>query len=165
MAERTQAARRIVTLARFLATLARRPELCQHDRADRIARALPQDAPGPLPLLDAAGVAGAGELDQLCAAAVRILGRKGGTVAPLLDLLGYLPPERVAAIYWALPADRRRVFDRDPACSYQVAQYRDLLPAAQAELDTLIEQTTATETDVTYALAREMLPYGEPHAL
>jgi hypothetical protein len=154
-----QAARRIVTLARFLATLARRPELCQSDRANRITRALPNDAPGPLPLLDATGVAGAGELDQICAAAVRILSRKGATVAPLLDLLGYLPPERVAAIYWALPPNRRRVFDRDPACSYHVAQYRDLLSAAQAELDELIAGTepTSESAEFTSAFAREML--------
>jgi hypothetical protein len=160
--EREQAARRIVQQARLYRLLARRLELNQPDRAGRIARALPDDAPGPLPLLDAAAVASAGELDQLCAHAVRTL-TKGGQLGGVLDLLGYLSPERVAAIWWALPPYRRRVIYRDDACGYHVAQYRDYLPAAQAELEQLIADTEGDE--LTVALAREMLPYGESHAL
>jgi hypothetical protein len=160
--QREQGSRRAAQQARLFRLLARRLELNQPDRAGRIARALPDDAPGPLPLLDAAAVAGAGELDQLCAAAVRLLA-KGGQVGGVLDLLGYLSPERVAAIWWALPPDRRRVIYRDDACGYHVAQYRDYLPAAEIELEQLIADTPATS--ITYDLAREMLPHGEPHAL
>jgi hypothetical protein len=160
--ESEQAARRVVQQARLFRLLARRLELSQPDRADRVARALPTDAPGPLPLLDAAAVASAGELDQLCGHAVRMLA-KGGQVAGVLDLLGNLSPERVAAIWWALPPHRRRVIYRDDACGYHVAQYRDYLPAAEIELEQMIADTPATS--ITYDLAREMLPYGEPHAL
>ena len=38
-----------------------------------MARALPDDAPGYLPLLDAVQVVGSGETDRMCGYAIRLL--------------------------------------------------------------------------------------------
>lgn len=66
-----------------------------------------------------------------------------------------LDPETVAAIWWALPEDRRSVIYRDDVCGYTVAHYRDHLPAAQYEFETLLADTP--DTEITRPLARIML--------
>lgn len=111
---------RIALLARRYRLLARRPELLAAKRTDRLARALPDDAPGPLSLLDAMLVVGAGELDRMCGYAVRVLARKGVQTTELLDVLGALDPDHICAIYYALPDARRKAITRDPVWAHHV---------------------------------------------
>jgi hypothetical protein len=141
----TPAARRIVTQARLYRLLARRVEFANHDRISRARRALDVEPTGPLHLLDAVSVINAGELDQLCGYAVRLLSSKGKRTAELADMLGMLDPERITAIWWALPKDRRRALQRDPACGYHIHKYRNDLPAAERELQDLIEDTPTSD--------------------
>jgi hypothetical protein len=139
------AAKRIVIRARLYRLLARRVEFAGGDRISRACRALSPEPTGPLHVLDAVSVIGAGELDQLCGYAVRLLSRKGKRTSELADLLGMLGPERVAAIWWALPADRRQTLERDPACGYHIGRFRDGLSTAERELEDLIEDTPTTD--------------------
>ena len=69
---------RVALLARRLRLIARRPELQANKQADRVARALPDDAPGYLPLLDAVQIIGASETDRMCGHAIRLLSRPKG---------------------------------------------------------------------------------------
>lgn len=159
--EREQAAHRIVMLARSIVLQVRRPELRQPDRSERIRRATSGDS--ALPLLDIASAAGAGERDQILAAIVQVLSRPNAQVGAVLEICRALDPETVAAIWWALPEDRRSVIYRDDVCGYTVAHYRDYLPAAQHELDELLAATEPAgdfAADVTRTLARSMLPMG-----
>jgi hypothetical protein len=139
------AAKRIVIRARLYRLLARRVEFAGGDQIGRARRALNPEPTGPLHVLDAVAVVGAGELDQLCGYSVRLLSRKGKSTRELADLLGMLEPERVAAIWWALPVDRRSALERDPACGYHIGRYRDALSAAERELEELIEDTPTTD--------------------
>jgi hypothetical protein len=126
---------RIAFLAHGYEVLARRPELCTPDRDHRLWHALTDEGPGPLRMLDAASVNDAGEVDMLCAYAVRLLRRPGIRTRELLDLLGMLDPDRIVAIYYALPLDRRHAFRRDPACAYHVNHApTDEIEAALSEL-------------------------------
>jgi hypothetical protein len=140
------AAQRIVMRARLYRRLARLPEFARGDGIGRADRALNLAPLGPLHVLDAVAVIGADELDQLCGYAVRLLSRKGTHTRDLADLLGMLNPERLTAIWWALPADRRHALERDPACGYHIGRFRDDLPAAEWELEALIEDTPTTDT-------------------
>jgi hypothetical protein len=63
-----------------------------------VARALPDDAPGYLPLLDAVQIIGSNETDRMGGYAVRLLTRPNGRIAEILDLLSMLSPDRVCAI-------------------------------------------------------------------
>jgi hypothetical protein len=141
----TPAARRIVTQARLYGMLARRVEFANHDTISRANRALASEPTGPLHLIDAVAVIRAGELDQLCGYAVRLLSSKGKRTTEVADVLGMLDPERIAAIWWALPKNRRPALQRDPACGYHIHKYRRDLPAAQRELEDLIEDTPTTD--------------------
>jgi hypothetical protein len=146
--------------ARRFELLARRPELLNKNREDRVAHSFGDSAgPGPLHLLDIANVVGAGELDFLCAYAVTILRKPGGASAALLDVLGILDPVRVAAIAFALPEERRRRLRRDPYWNRAISEVECAMPEAIAALDELIDETPTSE--VGYALARIDVELGE----
>lgn len=111
---------RIALYAHAYQLLARRPELWTADRDRRLDRALADAGPGRLPLLDAVLVSQAGMLDVLCSYSVAMLQRPGARNVEVLDLLGMLDRDRIAAIYHALPVDRRAVVTRDPIWGYHV---------------------------------------------
>ena len=119
---------RIALLSRRLSVLARRPELLTADPDRRVDVALTDSPPGPLPVMDAVLAAGAGELDRMCAHAVRWLTHNGD--ASVLDVLGVLSPDRVVAMYYALPPERREATRLDPAWAYHVQQVEADMPAA-----------------------------------
>src|SRR4051812_25936389 len=98
-------------LAHSIVLLVRRPELRQIDRGERVRRATSVDA--ALGLFEMASAAGAGERDQICAAIVQSLSRPRAQVSAVLEIARALDPETVAAIWWALPEDRRSVINRD----------------------------------------------------
>jgi hypothetical protein len=138
---------RIALLARRYALIARRPEFQTPNQPDRLQHALAAEPPGPLPLLDAAQAVGSTELDRLCGYAVALLRRPGRT-SEILDLLGVLDPDRIAAIYFALPAERRNVITRDAACAFHVYHApRDETEAALSDVEALVATTDTTETE------------------
>jgi hypothetical protein len=150
----------IAAYARRFALIARRPEFQIGDRSARAGHALTDGPPGPLPLFDAvstigASDLGASDLDRLCGYAVAVLRRGGRGMAMLLDVLGMLDADRLCAIYFALPPERRSAVRRDPIWGYHVQHLESEIPEAEWTLSELIEDTPASE--VGYALAREDL--------
>jgi hypothetical protein len=95
---------RIAGRARLFQLLSRRPELRSPERDFRIDRALIENS-CCLHLFDAMLVVGATDLDRLCGRAVSILKRRASS--EILDLLSELDPERLCALYYALPKERR----------------------------------------------------------
>lgn len=112
-------AERIAFLARRYRLLAEREVLCGL-RRNREARADYLDHAEALgyPLMDAVQVLGAGELDFICAEAVRELARPGARTEAALRLLSWLDHERLVAIAYALPEDRRHVVQRHGVWAY-----------------------------------------------
>ena len=142
----------IALLARRFALLARRREFLAVNPEHRVSHALTEDAPGPLHLLDAAQTIGASELDRLCAHAVLLLDSPGRPSAALLDVLGVLDPDRICAIYFALPPERRAGVLRDPCWAHHVQQVERDMPAAIAEVEELVAETPTS--NLGYELAR-----------
>ena len=64
-------------------------------------------------------VIGASELDRLCVSAVATIAAGRRRLALLLDVLGNLDPDRILAMYWALPPDRREAVMSDPVWAYR----------------------------------------------
>lgn len=133
----------IATAARLYRLLADRPEFIREDRGERIDLTCPDALPMPLSVFDAVLVERAGELDRLCGYAVRMLRR--GRSAAVLDLLGTLDADRLLAIYYALPADRRRRVLDDGVWSYYVGREPDDMDDALAEVAELAEDATDAE--------------------
>jgi hypothetical protein len=52
-------------------------------------------------------------LDKLCAQAVAIISEGGKVLGPLLDALSVLEPDRLVAMWLALPEERREVVLKD----------------------------------------------------
>ena len=114
--------------------LARRPELWSHDVGAAVQHALTDEGPGRLCALDAVLVFQTGKLDVLCAYAVAMLRRDGARSAEVLDLLGMLDADRIAAIYYALPEERREVVTRDPVWAYDLQRAPGGVVEAMSEL-------------------------------
>lgn len=89
--------------------------------------------------LDRSLILHAGELDRLCAHAVCILARRAH--APVLDVLGALNPERLIAVYYALPQHRRAVVRRDPAWAYHIEHAPQGTAEAVADTQRLAQET------------------------
>lgn len=109
--------------ARLYRLLADRPEYMRVglDIRERIEKTSPPIRATRLPLVEALAVEDVTEVDRVCAAAVRRL-RKGAS-ADVLDLLGYLEPDRLAAVVLALPENRRRaVVNRSYEAAYADAR-------------------------------------------
>ncbi len=160
---------RIALLARAYQLLARRPELWSRDCGERVRHALTDDGPGRLSALDAVLVFQTGKLDVLCAYAAAMLLRPGARNAEVLDLLGVLDADRIVAIYYALPEERRGVVTRDPVWAYHVQQAPgDEITAAMVELDWLDPDPISEPSGATLAavagLADAPASPGEPCA-
>jgi hypothetical protein len=132
---------KIATLAHGYALLARRPELWTNNVGERITRATSDEGPGRLSAFDAILVAQSGSIDRLCAYAVVVLSRKGGRTSELLDVLGMLDADRVLAIYYALPDDRRAVVARDNAWAFHISR------APAAEIVAVLHELQALGTE------------------
>lgn len=113
-----RAAVNVALWARLYRLLADRDEYMREDRGERIDRTDRRSTPS-LSEVDAELVANATTLDRHCGRAVRMLRRE----APrgVLDLLGGLPEEQLAAIAHALPERRRKVLRRDPYWARAIA--------------------------------------------
>jgi hypothetical protein len=143
----------IAANARRYELIARRPEFQSPDRGVRIAHALAEEPPGELVLFDVAMVIGASEIDRFCGYVVSALSSGGAGMSRLLDVLGVLDDDRVAAIYYALPEEaRERVLRLDGAFAVIVSRIESAMPDAEAALRDLLDSTPTSE--IGYRLAR-----------
>jgi len=124
----------IAMWARLFRVLADRPDYLRHDLGERIERTAATASPSLSPV-DADLIAIASELDLLCGYAVSLLRSKAS--GSVLDLLGMLSPERLAAVALALPESRREtILRRDPVWARAVAAIDpDTLEAANQLAD------------------------------
>jgi hypothetical protein len=130
-------ATRIAFMARRYRILSERPEYLTTNRAELIERMLAaQVAIGDF---DRTLILHASELDRLCAHTVRTLTQRAK--ASVLDVLGVLNPDRLAAMYYALPESRRAVVRRDPAWCYHVERIPPGTTEAVADIERLAEDT------------------------
>ncbi len=106
----------IAFLARRYQLLSERPEYLTANRAELIERMLAAQV--ALGDFDRTLLLQASEVDRLCGHAVRSLGRSAP--GAVLDVLGALHPDRLVAMYYALPVSRRATVRRDPAWAYQI---------------------------------------------
>jgi hypothetical protein len=141
-----EAAYKIAFLARRYRLLSERPEFLTANRAELIERLLA--SPVTVGALDRSVILHTSELDRLCAHAVYVLTRRGHK--PVLDVLSVLGPERLAAMYYALPENRRAIVRRDLAWAYHVDHAPPGVEEALAEFAQLAESTQQTSA----ALAR-----------
>lgn len=111
----------VAMLARLYRLLADRPEYLRHDTAERYDRTDRAAAPN-LGEVEAELVGRSEEIDRFCGYAVGVLRRGGTGTAGLIDALGVLDPDRLAAVALALPDDRRATLVRsDPVWARAVA--------------------------------------------
>jgi hypothetical protein len=133
---------RIALWARLYRVLSERPEYLIADPCERRERLL--NAPIPMSEVDRTLILRAGELDRLCGHAVCAM-RKRASV-DVLHVLGLLDPDRIVAMHYALPENRRKSTLRDVAWAYHVAHAPADLPAALAEVEALVTDTQAIAT-------------------
>jgi hypothetical protein len=96
------------------------------DTGERIDRIL--EAPIALNGVDQTLLMAATEIDRLCAHTVMLL--RGRSGRQLLAALGILDPDRIVAMYYALPDNRREVVRKDEAWGYHI----DHAPEGLAEV-------------------------------
>jgi hypothetical protein len=139
-------AHRIAFLARRLRLLSERQEFLTSNRAELIERIL--SSPVPVGELDRSLILHASELDRLCAHAVCVITRRAHL--PVLDVLAVLSPDRLSAMYYALPENRRGAVRRDLAWAYHVEHAPPGIEDAIVEFEQLADLTR----EATTALAR-----------
>ena len=98
---------RIALWARLYRVLADHPAYLRDDARERIERTDP-DVATCLGEVEAELIASAGEIDRFCGYAVAVLRRGAGQTGGLIDALGILEDDRLAAVALALPEPRRR---------------------------------------------------------
>jgi hypothetical protein len=134
---------RVALRARLYGTLSERREYLREDTGERVERTAMGWSPS-LSLLDAALISSAGELDRFCGYAVGLLrdGPSRRTNTGLVDALGLLDAERIAAMAYALPEDRRRTLRRnDLTWARAVRAVEPGMAEAIAELEQLVAST------------------------
>lgn len=168
----------IALKARLYRLVADRPEFLTTDVGARLDAAWTSDAPGSLALIDRIGVAGMTEVDRLCAYAVAKL--RGAASGAVLDVLGMLDPERLVAMFYALPQERRQVVLRDGAWAFYVNRVdpddvqgafgfwddmptllvsEDLSPAAQADMHRFLREAQRCRAGLPHDLTARQRRY------
>lgn len=137
-------ATRIAMLARLYLLLGKHPEYLTANTGERIDRAL--DAPIPLNAVDKTLLMAATEIDRVCGYTVMLL--RGQTSKPLLDALGVMDPDRIVAMYYALPDRRREIVKRDPAWAYHIEHEPEGLAAVMSETKDWIADMDRIEADM-----------------
>jgi hypothetical protein len=136
-------ATRIAMLARLYMLLGKHPEYLTANTGERIDRAL--EAPMPLNGVDKTLLMAATEIDRVCGHTVMVL--RGQTSKPLLDALGVMDPDRIIAMYYALPDRRREIVKRDPAWAYHINNAPEGLAEVMAETQDWIKECDRFEAD------------------
>jgi hypothetical protein len=137
-------ATRIALLARLYMLLGKHPEYLTASTGERIDRAL--EAPVPLNGVDKTLLMAATEIDRVCGHTVMVL--RGQTSKPLLDALGVMDPDRIVAMYFALPDRRREVVRRDPAWAYHIEHAPEGLAEVMAGTEDWIKECDRIEADM-----------------
>jgi hypothetical protein len=106
----------IALLARTYTLLSERPEYLIADAGERIERVL--DPPLPLNSVDKTLLMAVTEIDRVCGYTVSLLRQRMSKA--LLDGLGVMDPDRLVAIYYALPKNRRQHVRKDPVWAYHI---------------------------------------------
>ena len=135
---------RIAMLARLYLLLGKHPEYLTANTGERIDRAL--EAPIPLNAIDKTLLMAATEIDRVCGYTVMML--RGQTSKPLLDALGVMDPDRIVAMYYALPDRRRRVVKRDPVWAYHIEHAPEGLDDVMGETQDWITDLDRVEADM-----------------
>lgn len=130
----------IAFLARRYRLLSERTEFLTANRAELIERILA--SPVTIGEVDRSVILHTSELDRLCAHAVRALALRAHK--PVLDVLSVLSADRLAAMYYALPENRRAVVRRDPAWVYHVERAPEGTAEAVAEFERLAQSAQET---------------------
>jgi hypothetical protein len=133
---------RIVVWSRLYRLLADRDEYMHPDLEARVQATAPRRAPS-LSGIDAQAIEDMTEIDRLCGGAVRKLRKTASE--PVIDLLGWLNADRLAAVALALPEARRRRVLRDPVWARALASITE---EAIQEVETLIADAEASERKV-----------------
>jgi hypothetical protein len=121
-------------LARRFTLLAEQVELMRHDPCERVEVMLRDRGRGTNDL-DLGLVRSAGELDLVCAYALRRL-HDPQEQAAVLDVLGIVPADHLLGILYALTESRREEVRRlDGVWNYHAQQYEAELPAALDEVE------------------------------
>lgn len=163
----TERALGIALKARLYRLLAERPDFSRADPAERIAATSAGQRALPLGRLDQVLIDRADETDLMCGCAVRKLRDGGHGQAGVLDVLGMLSPDRILAMYYALPPERRRTVTRtDGVWSYHVARAPEDINEAQSTIKEWAEPIPDTPPEM-FRFQRESRRYkaGLPHAL
>lgn len=134
---------RIALFARRFRLLAHREEFLRADPEERVAATRRSRRMIPLSLHDQVQVIGSGELDRVCAGAVRRLSKGGQGIAAPLDALGHMEPDRLCGVYFALPKGKRRALHKDPVWDYNVRKVERGMAEAIEDIDEI-----ATEGEV-----------------
>lgn len=130
-------------LARLYMLLGKHPEYLTANTGERIDRAL--EAPMPLNGVDKALLLAATEIDRVCGHTVMVL--RGQSSKPLLDALGVMDPDRIVAMYYALPDRRRAIVRRDPAWAYHIDHAPEGLAEVMAATEDWIKECDRFEAD------------------
>lgn len=137
-------ATRIAMLARLYLLLGKHPEYLTANTGERIDRAL--DAPIPLNAVDKTLLMAATEIDRVCGYTVMLL--RGQMSKPLLDALGVMDPDRIVAMYYALPDRRREIVKRDPVWAYAIEHAPEGLSDVMSETKDWITDMDRIEADM-----------------
>lgn len=144
---KTGRATRIAMLARLYLLLGKHTEYMTADVGERIDRAL--EAPIPLNALDKTLLMAATEIDRVCGYTVMLM--RGETSKPLLDALGVMDPDRIVAMYYALPDRRREIVRRDPVWAYHIEHAPEGLADVMSETKDWITDLDRIEADMARA--------------
>jgi hypothetical protein len=134
---------RIAMLARLYVLLSEHPEYMTDDVGARIDRSL--SAPVPLGFADQTLLMAATEIDRFCGYTVAMLRSQSSKL--LIDALGVLDPDRILAIYYALPDRRRKSVLSDAAWNYHVQNQPPELPGVLEAISSLIEEEARMAAD------------------
>lgn len=137
-------ATRIAMLARLYVLLGKHPDYLTSDTGERIDRAL--NAPIPLNAVDKTLLMAATEIDRVCGYTVMLL--RGQTSKPLLDALGVMDPDRIVAMYYALPDRRRKIVLSDPAWAYHIEHAPEGLAQVMSETVDWLSDFDRIEADM-----------------
>jgi hypothetical protein len=134
---------RIAMLARLYMLLGKHPEYLTANTGERIDRAL--EASIPLNGVDKTLLMAATEIDRVCGHTVMLL--RGQASKPLLDALGVMDPDRIVAMYYALPDRRREIVRRDPAWAYHIDHAPEGLAEVMSDTQDWIRECDRFEAD------------------
>jgi hypothetical protein len=130
-------AQTIAFLARRYRLLSERPEYLTGTHGQRIELLLKSG----LGELDRTLILYTSAIDRLCGHLVTLLRTESDTPSALLDAFGVMDPDRIVAVYYALPDGRREEVRSDPVWAYHILNAPPGVGQAIEEIAQLAEET------------------------